>query len=290
VCTILAATLLYGEWRLTQIFTSNEALSVAVVQAAVAPQLRGHREYRDANLTRYLALTREAATTHPALIFWPEHAVDFSLQQDSPLREAVFGVARDLGADLILGAQYAEYGWTDLHYHNSVFLIRHGILAGRYDKTHLLPFAEVNHFAQLFPRIHDHYEPGHRVQVLRATNTRVGAFVCFEAMYPSLVREFARLGADILTNPSNDGWFGAAAPARHALDIASVRAIENRRYLVRATTTGISAVIDPYGHMVTASEFGAPTVLTAPIYRSRAQTPYQRWGDMIAWIVLMVIS
>src|SRR5262249_26779448 len=81
-------------------------------------------------------------------------------------------------------------------------------------------------------------------------------------------------------------WFGAAAPARHALEIASVRAIENRRYLIRATTTGISAVIDPYGRIVTASEFGTPAVLTAPIYRSRAQTLYQRWGDIVAWLTL----
>jgi apolipoprotein N-acyltransferase len=164
-----------------------------------------------------------------------------------------------------------------------VFLVRRGKVAGRYDKIRLLPFAEVNHFAQLFPGLHDHYEPGRLTQMLRATAARVGAFVCFEAMYPALVRDFARKGAEVLANPSNDSWFGDAAPARHELDIASVRAIENRRYLIRATTTGISAVIDPYGRVMAMSEFGSPAVLTASVYRSHARTPYQRWGDSVCW-------
>jgi len=169
-----------------------------------------------------------------------------------------------------------------------VFLVRRGKVAGRYDKIRLLPFAEVNHFARIFPGLRDHYEPGRFTQMLRATAARVGAFVCFEAMYPALVREFARKGAEVLANPSNDSWFGDAAPARHELDIASVRAIENRRYLIRATTTGVSAVIGTYGLVVSASEFGSPEVLTASISRSHARTPYQRWGDSVCWLALFL--
>jgi apolipoprotein N-acyltransferase len=99
-----------------------------------------------------------------------------------------------------------------------------------------------------------------------------------------------RRGAEVLANPSNDDWFGSAALARHLLDIASVRAIENRRYLVRPTSTGFSAVFDPYGHAVALSRFGAPEVLTASVYPSRAITPYQRWGDLPSWIAVVSIT
>jgi apolipoprotein N-acyltransferase len=107
-------------------------------------------------------------------------------------------------------------------------------------------------------------------------------------MYPELVRRFAIGGAEVLANLSNDSWFGAAAPARHHLEIASVRAIENRRYLVRATTNGFSAVIDPYGRVVARATFGSPEVLTEPVRMSRVRTLYQRWGDAVAWLALAV--
>jgi apolipoprotein N-acyltransferase len=109
-------------------------------------------------------------------------------------------------------------------------------------------------------------------------------------MYSDLVRNLALQGAEVLVNPSNDDWFGSSAPARHMLDIARVRAIENRRYLVRPTSTGFSAVIDPYGRILSLSRFGAPEVLTAVIFPSRAQTPYLRWGDTAVWIAILFVS
>jgi apolipoprotein N-acyltransferase len=289
VSFVLGAVFLYGEWRLSQTFTVGKPLPIAIVQGAIEQQLRWRPEYRKANLDRYLALTQEAAASHPLLIFWPEYAVDFHLQLDSPLREAVFQVTRELGADLLLGGQAYSQGIGNVEFYNSVFLVHRGRLAGRYDKTLLLPFAESNQVERLFPEIPNRYAPGRSIQVLRAPIARIGAFVCFEAMYPDLVRKFVRRGAEVLANPSNDGWFGHAVPARHQLDIASVRAIENRRYLVRATTTGISAVIDPFGRIVTSSEFGLPAMLTTTIYRSHARTPYQRWGDVLCWLALTVV-
>src|SRR5205814_5814407 len=134
------------------------------------------------------------------------------------------------------------------------------------------------------------YTPGRAPALLDTDVGRLGAFVCFEAMYPELVRRFALAGADVLANLSNDAWFGAEAPARHHLDIASFRAIENRRYLVRAASTGFSAVIDPWGRLTEISRFGTPEVLTAPVRCCTGSTPYQRWGDAAAWLALGVVA
>lgn len=280
---------LYGRWRLTQTFTVGDPIPVVVVQGAIEQKLRWQPEYRKVNLDQYLALTHGGAAARPRLMFWPEYAVDFHLQLDSPLRESVFQLTRDLDADLVVGGQYYSYGEADVEFHNSVFLVHRGRLAGRYDKMRLLPFAEANQVERFFPEVPSRYVPGRFEQVLRAPIARIGAFVCFEAMYPELVRRFALNGAEVLANPSNDGWFGHPIPAQLQLHIASVRAIENRRYLVRATTTGISAVIDPAGRILAASEFGSPAVLTTTIYRSRVSTPYQRWGDALCWVALAIL-
>jgi apolipoprotein N-acyltransferase len=198
----------------------------------------------------------------------------------------VLEVSRELGADLILGGPHYGFGIADFYHYNSVFLVHRGALVDRYDKLRLVPVAEGRQRVWLLPRKLSGYQPGRRLRVLQAGAVRVGAFVCVEAMYPDLVREFALQGAEVLANPSNDSWFGHAAPARQQLDIATVRAIENRRYLVRPTSTGFSAVIDPYGRAVALSGFGAPEVLTASVSPSQVQTPYQRWGDAAAWIAI----
>jgi apolipoprotein N-acyltransferase len=108
---------------------------------------------------------------------------------------------------------------------------------------------------------------------------RVGAFVCGEALYPEVARGLARAGAEILANPSNDYWFGAAQAADQQLASASFRAIENRRYLVRATSTGVSAVIDPQGRVTARSLSDGPEVIAAELRRSHAVTLYQRLGE-----------
>jgi apolipoprotein N-acyltransferase len=286
VVLVVSCALAYGEWRLSQTFTTGEAIPVAIVQAAIERPMRWDPAHRDANLSRYLALTKEVASARPRFIFWPENAVDFYLQEDGPEREAILNVVRDLKVDLVLGGPSYGYGATHVYYQNSVFLMRQRGVVGRYDKIRLLPFAETDQLSEFFSREPLHLKPGRYSRMLRAKDVRIGAFLCFEAMYPDLVRNFARRGAEILVNPSNDDWFGTFAPARHLLDIASVRAIENRRYLVRPTSTGFSAVVDPYGHTVALSRYGAPEVLTASVYPSRTLTPYQRWGDIAPWIAV----
>lgn len=287
---VLGATLGYGEWRLAQNFLTGDALPVAVIQGGIARELRWNPEHREANLGHYLALTREVARARPRLIFWPENAVDFYLQEQVPESLQIFHTARDLQTNLILGGPSYGHGITGRYYHNSVFLIRRGKLAGRYDKIRLLPFAETDEWRTIFSREPLNYKPGRLPRPLRVDDIRFGVFLCFEAIYPDLVRAFALQGAEVFVNPSNDDWFGSAAPAQHQLDIATVRAIENRRYLVRPTATGFSAIIDPYGRTVVRSGFGAPEVLTASVYPSRISTPYQQWGDTAAWSAVMLVA
>lgn len=288
VVIAVGATLGYGEWRLSQNFATGAPVQVAVIQGAIEPQFRWDPQYSEANLTRYLELTK-TAKTRPALIFWPEYAVSFPLQRDLPQRELLFASMKELGAELVTGGPYYRFGVKDIHNRNSVFLLRDGTLAGRYDKLRLVPFAEDGLLSGFASSNRLPYEPGNRLQILRTSAARLGVFLCFEAVYPDLVRDVALLNAEVLVNPSNDDWFGDAAPALHMLDIASVRAIEHRRYLVRPTVTGFSAVIDPYGRTMALSGFGEPAVLTTEIRPLSIQTVYGRWGDAVAWLATVIV-
>lgn len=279
----LTFTLVYGTWRLAQSFTSGGPFQVAIIQGAIPRELRWKPEHWDATLAHYLDLTRQAAAAKPALIFWPENAVSFPLQQDSVRQQAVLQASQDLGAELVVGGPYVRFGVDDLHTRNAVFVVRDGKLGGRYDKLRLLPFAEQAWFGWFRPPNPLLYEPGQHLHPLRTTVGRIGTLVCFEALYPDLVRQFTQHGAQLLANPANDDWFGHAAPAQHLLDIVSLRAIENRRYIVRPTTTGFSAVIDPYGGIVAQSGFGSPEIIVASVALSQVETLYQRWGDVVAW-------
>jgi apolipoprotein N-acyltransferase len=287
IAAVLAAASLYGVARLAEDFGEGKWIRVAVIQGAVTRERDWSPKQRAVNLERYLELTREAAGRGPDLVFWPEFAVDFYLRESTSDRERLLAEARGSGADLLLGGAHYRHATTGPHYYNSVFLVREGALADRYDKIRLVPFSEYAPLGDWLRAETALYESGERVRLLRARPARVGAFVCGEVLYPDLVRSVVRAGAEVLANPSNDYWFGSPAPSLHQFQIARFRAIESRRYLVRATPTGYSAVIDPHGRPLVRSGYGGAEVLDATVRVSSTTTPYQHWGDKPAWAALL---
>jgi apolipoprotein N-acyltransferase len=289
VAAAIAGALLYGQWRLATTLDEGAPVRVAVVQGAVEPSLRSSAAQRMATVEQYVALTREAAAGGATLVVWPEYAVDFYVQEDSKARRAILGLSREIGADVIFGGPHYARETGRTRYHNSAFLVRDGRFVARSDKLRLVPFAEESSLAWLLPRRELSYEPGRSIQVLPASALRIGVLMCGESMLPGLVRQIAAADADVLANLSNDGWFGHEAGARQQLDSAVLRAVENRRYLVRATSTGVSAIIDPRGRLLATSAFGRPEVVTGSIHASHATSPYQRWGDTFAWLAIAFV-
>ena len=282
----IVATFAYGQWRLGEEFGSGPAVRVALVQGAVPARFRWQPGFRAESVGRYLGLTERAAADGPQLVVWPENAIDFYVQEPSPESAAVLARTRRLHADLIVNGPRYDFDRERTVYHNSVFILRDGRIAAQQDKVRLLPVAESEGPGGFLAR-DTSYTPGTRLALLDAAGARIASLVCFEAMYPELVRRFTALGADLLVNVSNDVWFGAAAAARHHLDIASMRAIENRRWLLRATATGYSAVVDPHGRVVARSAMDEPEVVAATIRASSSRTPYQRVGDLAAWLAVL---
>jgi apolipoprotein N-acyltransferase len=283
----LAGVLVYGHWRLAQSFGDGAAVGVAVVQGGAPP---AEKAGRAARLARYVTLTTSGAHADARLIVWPEHAVEAYLEEASRTRDTVLRMAGEARADVILGGPHYARSAAGTRYHNSAYLVRDGRLTARYDKHRLVPFAEDRRLDGLFGGGTTSYTPGRGGFVLPGGLLRVGAVLCLESMYPDFVRAAVRQGAEVLVNLSNDAWFGSAAAARQQLDIATLRAVESRRYLVRAASTGFSAVIDPHGRTLAESELDAHQVLNATVRASRARTPYQRWGDAFAWTVIAGVA
>lgn len=286
IIAALAGVYIYGQWRLAQTFADGSAVGVAVVQGGASP---ADHTQRAARLARYVALSTSGADAHTGLIVWPEYAIEAYLDEASPTRDAVLRTAHDARADLILGGPHYAPSTSGTRYHNSVYLVRDGRLAARYDKHRLVPFAEDDSLG-LRGGNSTSYTPGQGTFVLSGSTLRAGALLCLEAMFPDLAREAVRQGAEVLVNLSNDAWFGHPEPARHQLDIATLRAVENRRYLVRAAATGFSAVIDPHGRTLARSEFDSHQVLNATVRAAHVRTPYQRYGDAFAWVVIAAVT
>jgi apolipoprotein N-acyltransferase len=238
----------------------QRALVVAVVQPGVATG----RDVTPA--ARAIALTRATLSEHPDLVVWPEHAYPAYLREDTPAARRVAALSRELGGDLIVGAPHYRYAEPSPHYYASAFLLRDGALVGRHDKTRLVPFAEAS------------YTAGPVVRSLSGEQIGIGALICAELLFADVSRALARTGAQLLANPSNDAWLAPAA-SEHLLRLARLRAIENHRPLLRATPTGVSALIAADGSVLARSASAGGEVLVGAVHGSDARTLTNRFGD-----------
>jgi apolipoprotein N-acyltransferase len=131
------------------------------------------------------------------------------------------------------------------------------------------------------------FHPGSQYKVGRITGGPFSVYICYEAIFPNEVRRFTLAGAQLFINISDDGWFGGSgAPGQH-LEMARVRAVENRRWLLRDTNDGITVSVDPYGRIVAQLPAHIRGELDAPYAFRSDLTPYARWGDWVAWLCVI---
>jgi apolipoprotein N-acyltransferase len=178
---------------------------------------------------------------------------------------------------------------------NSAALISpSGVWTARYDKVHLVPFGEYLPFPRLFAfaggltKEVGEFTPGASRSPLDAGGTRLGIFICYESVFPGEVREFANQGAQVFVNISNDGWYGDSGAYAQHLNQTRMRAIENDRWILSATNTGVTASIDPYGRIVARLPRKERGALIAPYAITSVTTFYTRHGDWFAWLCAII--
>lgn len=311
----IVVLLSWGAWHAHSLSAAPPApaLRIGIVQGNIRQDVKWEPNWKQSTLHKYVDLTRRLAQDAGALdlIVWPETALPFRLDDraHAGYLQAVSQLAQQVGTPLLVGSlgtnasgqrtvgqQTGSQQTADQRgLYNRAFLFdRRGQVAAFGDKVHLVPFGEYLPMPWLFDYMQEltaqsgAFDPGldHAVIELAASDStaakiRLGLFVCYESIFPSITRSLASGGAEILINTTNDAWFGTtAAPYQHFAMVA-LRAIETGRPVVRAANTGISGAIGPDGRVLHATDLFDTTVLVADVSPHTVVTPYVRFGDVI---------
>lgn len=230
------------------------------------------------------------AAAQPGLIVWPESPAPF-FTNDARFRDTLSQMARETNAWIITGA----IGSNELHpnadapiFNSAALISPRGEWVSRYDKVHLVPFGEYLPFPRLFSfaggltKEVGQFEHGSSRRPLDAGGERLGVFICYESVFPDEVRQSANQGAQAFVNISNDGWYGDSGAYAQHLNQTRMRAIENSRWLLSATDTGVTASIDPWGRIAARIPRKERKALVAPYALTSVTTFYSRHGDWFA--------
>jgi len=286
VLAILLAVLGYGFGRMRGFDNDQVAgTRIALVQGNLDLGSQWRQEFYGRNLEQYMRLTADALrTTHPQIVFWPESAMTFFLE-DEPLYRAALGQLLSPSHTELVAGGARTVDPAQPRYFNAGFLIApDGHIVAAYDKQRLLPFAEYFPFGgssllrRQFARVRE-FTPGRAARLLPTAAGLAGVVICNEVMFAELVTERVQAGAGYLVTLTNDSWLGDVKYAEEAFDMARMRAVEQHRYLVRASTSGPSAIVDPLGRVVTSTANGTRATTAGVIRSSNGLTLYARCGD-----------
>ena len=275
---------------------AGEVIRVGLVQGNVDQGQKWDPARATSILTNYLDMTRQAVDRGAQLVLWPESSTPFYFEEarDRADADRLRAFAREARVPILFGSDQIERG-VPPKYFNSAFLVREdGSTAGVYRKMHLVPFGEYVPFqrmlffvAPLVEAVSD-FSEGQQPVLLQVGGHMISTSICYEIVYPNLVRQFVTGGSELLTTITNDAWFGkTSAPYQHFAQ-ASMRAIEAGRYLVRSANTGISGVVDPYGRVLVRTEIYQPAVVVDEARFLRTTTVYARLGDVFAYASVVV--
>jgi apolipoprotein N-acyltransferase len=245
---------------------------------------------------RYLRMTEDAARRGAQFIIWPESATPFFFDEDPVSAFRTRQLVSEIRVPLLFGTDEVEPG-TPPKYFNSAFMLdSSGTTSAVYRKMFLVPFGEYVPFGTLLsfvgPLVEavSAFSPGERVTMMPVNGHMVSTAICYEVVYPHLIREGVLQGAELLTTITNDAWYGeTSAPWQH-FELAAMRAIEQGRYLARAANTGISGIVDPYGRVTLRTGLFETTAPIGDVRFLQERTVYARIGDLFAQLAVVMTA
>jgi apolipoprotein N-acyltransferase len=271
---------------------SDPPLPVRLVQTNI-PLDHPWEQPATAGLMDDLEVLSTSPESKPSLIVWPETPAPFFLTEDAEFRARMQRIAMKTGSYLIVGYIDSVAGQPS---NSAALMAPSGEVISRYDKIHLVPFGEyiplkgLLFFAESLTRQVGDFIPGKERTISSLDGHRLSTAICYESIFPNLVRQFVAKGSELIVVITNDGWFGeSSAPFQH-LRMGVVRAVENRRYIVRAANTGVSAIIDPYGRIEKETPIGKRMLLDGNAGFRSDLTFYTRYGDVFAYLNVLVVA
>jgi len=295
---VLIATGAWGAARIADgaLTRAGTPIRVGLIQANIAQEDKWKAGEARRIFTTYIAMTRDAVKRGAEYVIWPESATPFMFENDPAGQEALRALAREVRVPILFGSDQ-EVTRPEPALYNAAFLVTpDGRTAAVYRKIHLVPWGEFIPMKRLLffvsPLVDSFtdFSPGTEMVLLPIGSHLASTAICYEVVYPSLIRQAVQGGSELLTTITNDAWYGqSSAPYQH-FALASMRAIEQGRYLARAANTGISGVIDPYGRIVRQSSIFEQDALVEQVRFLTVRTIYSRIGDVIAYIAIALVG
>lgn len=273
---------------------SARTIRVAVIQSNIEAKKKWDLEFKRMSFDVLRELSLAAAAEEPDLVVWPETAAPSYLFQEPVYMELVGEIARSVGAPILVGFPDSVEEETGRHRpSNSVLLMSSGgVPIDKYDKIHLVPFGEMIPFDSVLPFLsrvdfgEADFRAGRERVVFDVPQAKFSALVCFESIFPRLVRQFVQNGAELLVNVTNDVWYGRTSlPFQHA-SMPIMRCIENHRSLARCANSGVSLFVDPYGRVLRKTEIFERCYIVEDLPVETEMTFYARHGDVFASVVM----
>jgi apolipoprotein N-acyltransferase len=270
--------------------SAGDSIAVRLVQTNISLDQEWKKPESEQLLNELTSLSVQDGGK-PRIVVWPETPAPFYFE-DQDFKARMQNIARQLNAYFLVG--YIDSAGEGPA--NSAGLLGpDGAQVSRYDKMHLVPFGEyvpfkrLLFFAESLTRQVGEFVPGARYTVSQLDGHKISTIICYESIFPDLVRQFVKRGSELMVLITNDGWFGqSSAPYQH-LRMGVVRAVENRRYLIRTANTGITAIIDPYGKIESSTAIGERTILDGTARFRSDLTFYTKYGDIFAFANALVI-
>src|SRR4051812_34764053 len=307
VVAVVLAVAVWGSRRAAAVEWTHagEPIRVGLIQGNIDQNEKIDPARANAIFQDYLSLTRQAIREGAGFVLWPESSTPFRFEDDQLAAAQIRTLAQQARVPILFGSDQFVRGASGAPttFYNSAFVVRpDGTTGGVYRKMHLVPFGEyvpvknLLFFAAPLVQAVSDFSAGSEAALLPVGSHLVSTAICYEVVYPDLVRRFVTGGSELLTTITNDAWFGAtSAPYQH-FEQASMRAVEEGRYLVRSANTGISGIVDPYGRVVERTDIYQAAVVVGEARFLKTSTFYARHGDIFAYgsalatIALIVVS
>jgi apolipoprotein N-acyltransferase len=309
VAALVTGSAAWGSARLraSSLLTAGVPVRVAVLQGNIAQEDKWNPALGDAITQRYVAMTREAIAQGATFILWPESSTPFYLGEDIIRGGAIRRLASDARVTLLIGSDLREAiagaaasASEKYRYYNAAFLVKpDGTSGAIYRKMHLVPFGEYVPLQSLLffvgpiiAGVGDFapFTAGAEPVFLPLGDHHVSAAICYEVIYADLIRRSVLDGSELLTTITNDAWYGRSSAAYQHWEQASMRAIEEGRYLARAANTGVSGFVDPYGRVIARTDLFVQATAVQNVRFIRERTVYNRIGDLVAWLSLAITA
>lgn len=290
---LLLAVVGYGWLRIgyfQALLPQARTVSVAILQGNIDQGVKWDDSYRRQTIAIYDRLNGQLASSSIDLVIWPETAVPFLLDADRALADYVLNIPRRDGAYLLFGSPGYQLNQGKMELTNRAYLVSpQATILAQYDKMHLVPFGEYTPLKFLFPFMGQmvtgpgEFVEGKELTIFPLPGGNFATLICYEAIFPGMVRKFVKSGAVFLVNITNDAWFGrTGAPFQHQ-EMAVFRAVENRVFLARSANTGVSALVDWTGKILKRTDIFTRETIIGKLSVHDHRTFYTRYGDIFAY-------